>query len=335
MNTNFTQEEQNDIINMYQNNVSIDDIIDKYHCEEKYIRNILKENEIDRKYHTFQNELYQRIIKLYQDGFTYNQITEQLLIHEPVIRKTLKKNNIKTRSYSDNNRRYYRNQHYFDEINTPNKAYVLGILFADGCNHIEHNAITISLQEEDIDTLRAIKNELSYGGPIRENNLNDKNPNWKNQRILVINDQYLSQRLEELGIVNNKSLIVKHPDYLSNELIPHFIRGYFDGDGCICNMDKFKDTSLSIVGTVDMCQWIENFILSNNISCYYDKSADKRCNKNTKVLRISGVLNSYKFLSLIYNNSELKMYRKYQKYLYMCDNYLTERNLICLNETNK
>ena len=49
------------------NNISIDDIITQFDVKERDIRIILKDNEIDRVYNNFSDELYNRIIKLYQE----------------------------------------------------------------------------------------------------------------------------------------------------------------------------------------------------------------------------------------------------------------------------
>ena len=65
MKTIFTQEEIDDIINLYKNQVNIDDIINKYDTEEHYIREILKKNEIDRHYNIWSEELYERGFYLY------------------------------------------------------------------------------------------------------------------------------------------------------------------------------------------------------------------------------------------------------------------------------
>ena len=34
-----------------------------------------------------------------------------------------------------------------------------------------------------------------------------------------------------MGMVKAKSLIIKFPTNISKEMLPHFIRGFFDGDG--------------------------------------------------------------------------------------------------------
>ena len=43
--------------------------------------------------------------------------------------------------------------------------------------------------------------------------------------------------LNKHGCIQNKSLVLQFPT-ISNSLIPHFIRGYFDGDGSVFILNK-------------------------------------------------------------------------------------------------
>ena len=72
MNT-FTEYEQRQIIDMYKNNVSIDDIIRKFNAIERDIRVVLKSNSVDRQYNSFTEELSNRIVSLYLDKYTQKE----------------------------------------------------------------------------------------------------------------------------------------------------------------------------------------------------------------------------------------------------------------------
>lgn len=321
----FTNEEIKQVIDMYKNNISIDDIITQFDVKERDIRIILKDNEIDRVYNNFSDELYNRIIKLYQDKYTQKEICRTLLISESAIRKTLNRNNVKRRSISECNRRYALNEHYFDEINTPSKAYILGLLYADGCNHPEHYSVTLSLQEADRGVIEFVKNEIEYEGPIRVNQLSHKNPKHKDQYILCINDEYMSHRLEKLGIVQTKSLILQFPNFITDELIPHFIRGYFDGDGCVSYDEKYQKCYTKTAGTKEFCNKLSEIL--DSLNCKHHIVHPKQCkDSNTFVLQTCGNKSSLTLLSWIYDNSEFHMERKYQKYLYVKEKYSAKMN---------
>ena len=321
----FTEDEKQQIIDMYKNNINIDDIIEYFSTEEKFIRLVLKTNGIDRKYNSFSEELYKRLELLYSNGMTCKQVSETLLVAENSVTKMLKKRNISIRSYSESNRRYSLNEHYFDEIDTSNKAYLLGMLYADGCNCESHYAITLTLQEEDRDVVEFMKKELEYGGPIRMNKLHDKNEKHKNQCILCINDMYMSNKLKNFGVVNAKSLILTFPDWLNEQLYPHFIRGYFDGDGCVSYDKKREKCCTKIVGTLEFCNKLSEIL--TDIGCKHNIIHPKQSkDSNTYVLQTGGNKSSLLLLDYIYDNNNFHMNRKYQKYLYFKEKYLTKNN---------
>lgn len=90
--------------------------------------------------------------------------------------------------------------------------------------------------------------------------------------------KHFKTRLCELGCIPNKSLILKFPDenLVPKNLIKHFIRGYFDGDGCISYsfLNKEKDIispRLSLLGT-------ENFL--NGCMEYLPKVNMSKANKD-------------------------------------------------------
>lgn len=124
------------------------------------------------------------------------------------------------------------NENFFEIIDNEEKAYILGFFYADGCNQNNNGSKSISFTqlEQDVDILDKIKDAMEsnhkYCEMIQETN-------GKRKFRLQFYSQKLSDDLFNLGAVYNKSLILKFPTTLSEQLMPHFIRGYFDGDGCI------------------------------------------------------------------------------------------------------
>lgn len=314
----------NEIIKMYNEN-GIQYLIDHYGMDEHKIRKVLKDNNVDRKPLRFGKELTDRLIKLYCDGYTQEKIGETLCIAEGTVGKVLLRNNIPLRSYSENNQRYKRNSNYFDLIDNSNKAYILGLLYADGCNHREHNSITLSLQDTDYEVVYRTKQELEYEGPI---SFIDKKKNkeiYHNQYRLCINDPHMSSQLEKLGVVNAKSLVLQFPRWLDEELIPHFVRGYFDGDGCIYNDLKRQKTQIQIVGTFEFCQGLSEQLYK--LGCKHCVRQPRQSKgRNTYIVAINGNVSSNIFLSWIYKDADIYMQRKYEKYIYMMENFTKRRS---------
>lgn len=141
---------------------------------------------------------------------------------------------------------YTENEHFFDEINTEEKAYVLGFFFADGCNHdlsnldngyYHQNVISFTQLEQDIDILDKIKSAMGCNRPYVEIM---QQTNGKKKYSLRIVSNILSKALSLLGATPNKSLTIRFPENIPQSLMPHFIRGYFDGDGGVWNGKRKK-----------------------------------------------------------------------------------------------
>ena len=323
MKTYFSQTEQQQIINDYKNGIDIDTIIINNNTDEHYIRLILKENQVDRKhYQKFSEELYQRIIKLHLDGLLHKDISYRLLVSHQGINTTLDRNGIPRMSISQRNQHIKRNSNYFDKIDTPNKAYVLGMIFADGNNYCipGKNALTIVLQEEDRDVLERIRQEIEYDAPLHFDNMKKKKEVYHNTYRLVVCDEYMCHKLLELGVVNNKSLKITFPNYISEELLPHFIRGYFDGDGSVYYDNKRHKAGTSICGTYNFVSHISDILHKMGIKNHIYHP--KQCGDNdTYVVVTSGNKSSYSFLTWLYQDADIKMERKYNKYLDFCEKY--------------
>lgn len=325
MKTEFSQIEQQQIIDDYINKVDIDIIIKKYNTDEHYIRLILKEHQIDRQYNTFTKELENRVIYYYKQNILHKDISYNLLVSGTGINKIIDRNQIPRIPYTIRNRHIKRDSYYFDNIDTPNKAYTLGLIYADGNNFIggRHHTLTIVLQEEDRDVLERIREELKYDAPLKYTDMKKKKEVYHNTYRLVVNDEYMCNRLLELGVVNNKSLIVKFPNYISDELIPHFIRGYFDGDGSVYYDDKRSKAGTSICGTYDFVSHISEIL--HNMGIKNHLYHPKQCGDNdTYVVVTTGNKSSYSFLTWMYQDADIKMERKYNKYLYICEKYNKE-----------
>lgn len=106
----------------------------------------------------FTKEQKENIVRLYVEeklsttkigkimGCNYNKICK--ILNEYGIKRT-----------NNGLRKYHLNETYFDYIDTPNKAYLLGLLCADGCNFPPKGTVFIALQESDRDLLEKINIE--------------------------------------------------------------------------------------------------------------------------------------------------------------------------------
>lgn len=232
------------------------------------------------------------------------------------INKILKENHV---PITNNGRRKYKlNETYFDSIDTPNKAYILGFLYADGNVYPDKQTIFMSLQEDDYEILEKIRIEIGSEKPLGfiDNTNNHRNGfNYKNAYILKMYSKHMCDSLINIGMIPNKSLKLEYPN-IPKELNRHFIRGYFDGDGCITRYivnENNHQVSSNITSTKSFCERIQKMIKDelNINSGVYDASNH---NGITKVLSM-GKRSTYTFLSWLYDGADLYMKRKHDRFI--------------------
>ena len=306
----FTNEQISNIIEMYKSYVTVADITKKYNVNKKVIYNLLKENgiELHGEKRTLNPIQVTDVINMYINGHTLQDIANKYGVNRWTIKHCLQENEINLRSRSESIRKYNIDENFFDEINTPEKAYVLGLLWSDGCNKTDRGTVTLKLQEEDRHILEDIKKLMHIDKPLYF--YQKTNDNHHNMYSLEITNKHISDMLDVLGMKSAKSLILKFPEWLDKTLYNSFLRGIVDGDGCI-----FKASGqycVSIVGTKSLCEYIQIFLKSIDIN---SKIYSYNDNGITVSLYISGKNNSSKFLDYIYKDATIYLNRKHDIYV--------------------
>lgn len=226
----------------------------------------------------------------------------------------------------------YKNEHFFDCIDTEEKAYWLGFLFADGClcgptrmiqgKEKPWYRIEISLIDTDSDHLEKLRKALNMEAEVKIGSTNFKN---SNRCRLGWNSKHMWTVLNSYGCTPRKSSTLKFPNkniFKDENLIRDFIRGYVDGDGCLSYTDaNHKKALVSILGTFDMLSNIQHNIPLMFENKIYDKSEE-----SVKVLSFNGKT-AFFVANYIYKGCNIKLERKYNKYLDYCRLYLEEYGL--------
>lgn len=265
---------------------------------------------------------YDEIVKLYESELSTVKIATLYGVTHKTITKILDKMGIKRRN--NGNRKYKLNETYFDEIDTPNKAYILGFLYADGSNSEHKCTISMSLQEEDGYILEKIRQEIGSEKPLEfldYSNKHDGGYNYKNQYRLLMFSRHMCNALKDKGVVPNKSLILKWPTFLKDDLYSHFLRGYIDGDGYI-QPHKWEHC-VDFISTYDFCRQAQIYIENKlGIKCRLDEAS---CHNGvTTYLYIRYREQVKQFLDYIYQDAELYLERKYNTYI---SKYCLEENI--------
>lgn len=173
-------------------------------------------------------------IKNNYNTMSYKEIAEKLHYTEKQIRSKAEHLGL------TKNRRF--NNRYFEKIDTPLKAYFLGFIFADG--YITHTPsgsyeFGMELQSGDRYIIDKLNNELGGLHEIKTNAPEDRivcgNLIHKTEScVLRVYSKPLVNDLIANNIVFNKTLSDKFPK-VDDEFFFDYLRGYFDGDGCIYN----------------------------------------------------------------------------------------------------
>lgn len=174
-------------------------------------------------------EIEDKIVKMYtEDKISGCKISKELDISLYTVYSVLESKNIKRRSNSINSKKYKCNDNFFNIIDTEEKAYWLGFMYADGYIISDRDAIGLSLSTEDIKHLDKFLISLNANNKISRYT---NNINREYARVIIYSNK-LKNDLISHGCLENKTFKLDFPNVDEN-LVHHFIRGYFDGDGSL------------------------------------------------------------------------------------------------------
>lgn len=211
--------------------------------------------------------------------------------------------------------KYYTDQKIMDNIDTEEKAYWLGFFYADAYNKETTGQIIIELQERDKNHLCKCAN--FFGNP-REPFIQYKNKGKYTAYRLELNGRYLSTSLKNKGCHRAKSFNITFPNWLRHDLQRHFIRGYFDGDGCIYVHQN--QLGIEIVSTNEMLNSIDN-ILRIKTAVNPHISHPKKYTGNTSRMDFGGSRQVKRFCDWIYKDANIYLDRKYDLFQSYCDSH--------------
>lgn len=165
----------------------------------------------------------------YAEGESTWEIGKAMGFLNVCVIKNLKAFGVTLRDRSTAAKTYSVNQDYFREIDTPTKAYILGLIWADG--NVHKDSFTLALKASDKPLLDAIRAELKSTGPL--NFRKRQEPQMSDMWALRVHDKRFCDRLREKGVLACKTSKLRFPTHLSKHLFAPFILGVADGDGCI------------------------------------------------------------------------------------------------------
>ena len=238
-------------------------------------------------------EVNTELIELAAQGKTGKEISRILNLDYSTVHAKLRKLNI---NLPNNHNRLKFDNTVFDKIDTEEKAYWLGFLYADGYVSNTKNEAQVKISESKCNNKIFTRCRCS------------------------ITDKHFHDTLCLLGCVPKKSLILKFPDssiFTDRKLVYDFIRGYIDGDGCI-SYTKTGRLQLSIIGTKEFLDGICNIFPEVFFS---NRCKNKRHpESNTYELQCTANKADY-VLEILYKDSKIYLDRKYNRLAVLSSNW--------------
>lgn len=244
------------------------------------------------------------IISEYKKGKTLSALGREFGVSYSTIRNLLKRKGIKTEGNKHN---FPRDEFYFSNIDSKEKAYWLGFLYADGCVHSNSNEISITLKDRD--HLEKFRKAIKSNNKIGES-IDRRFSSLPKIYHFSIKDKQLKSDLIKWGCVPNKSLSLTKIPNIPRDFVSHFIRGYFDGDGSLHWLNGTKNFRISFVGTAPFLKDIQKEL---GLSL----SLGQQEGNKSKYFQVAGRKQVPMILDYIYKDSDenIRLTRKYKNYL--------------------
>lgn len=271
----------------------------------------------------FSEEIINEILQKYDNGQSITSLNKEY--HTTKIRDLLIENNRQVpesrKGIGGRKRQCSLDENYFQELDSKDKAYFLGFIYADGFitkRSQGQNILGLTLAEiEPIDKFKKyIQTDKKVGYYKKTNSYSDKSYEYK---LALVSDKLVSD-IEKLGVIERKTLTLTFPD-LREDLIPHFIRGYFDGDGSVflhtCKsgdgIHEYECLGINICGTKEFLTALSVHLpFIGEGQCIYK---EKRKETNCWNLKLASNVKSLELYHYMYKDcDDLYLSRKKEKF---------------------
>ena len=293
-------------------NLSHQQLEDKYHKKYDTLRKNANKMGVSRNHikggRPLLNMDWNLLHNEYNNGATLHELKIKYKISVNTITKNFNRFGMEIRNLDGKcgHRKYKFDENFFERIDTEAKAYIFGFIMADGCLYSgkkNNHLMRINIHKDDMEILQIIKREMNSESPIKL---------LKNNSIdIKLFSKKMYDDLVNLGCTERKSLTLQFPS-VSDNILFHFIRGYFDGDGTITSSlknDKIKWFNLSFYSSHNFCNSL-NHILHKKIG--FNLKTITKVGKISK-LSYTSLNDIQKMYKILYSSSTLYLKRKRTK----------------------
>lgn len=245
-------------------------------------------------------EIEQFVINLYNNNFKVGEIASKYGIHRATVQRILMRNGIELRKSTPD---HFYNIEFFNQY-TPESCYWAGFIAADGYVRSDRNCVAVHLSIADYEHLEKLAFVTGFIGSPKIN---------KKACALTFNGEWYVKALEKnFGIKPQKTFDTNIPDMIPKHLVKHFIRGYFDGDGCVTNMKQYLHVSFTS-GSLTILNQIMDYFYESGIRIR-NASGKPNIQKDTQIDYFCK--NALDILDIMYSESIpiTRLDRKYDLY---------------------
>lgn len=311
---NFTKEQEEYICKSYLEGKTITDLQKELKYCHQTIKKVLDKNNIKifqglRK-RIFSLEEQNLIITMALNHESCINIARTLNVDISLIKRFLQEKNIKI-DYRKKNKELKEN--YFEKIDSEEKAYFLGLMYTDGNIRINKSSkqIRLQLQLRDEEIIKKFKEELNSDSNL----IYDKRIGKECVGIEITNKK-LFDDLYSLGVIPNKTYLSQSLPKVPDKFLIPFLRGLFDGDGSLSYKENYNEVHVGFINY--------NYKITEEFQLIIDKLINKK-EHNKIINNLNDFGSSYrcqwrgrrqvlKILSLLYDNSNIYLKRKFDKY---------------------
>ena len=318
----ISRDEELEIIRLHSeglNTVQIGRLLNRHNGA---IGRVLKRNGINTRYKT-QFPLSQSdkdiIAKEYLDNYKNCQTIWEEFFHEThpksAIEHYVKKSGI-SRGMGRGGYNPDVKHTFFSAIDSPEKAYILGYIMADGSIDQKKKHVRLECVDRDCEIIKFIAQKISPLTPIKYCYRKDKN---LRTAYLYIYSVDIARDLGVYGIVPNKQSKDIPLPKIDRSLYKNYLRGYFDGDGTVWAQNGRPNISICVTKTFgkDLIKILkQEGVITKPKNNLIDMS---KYGSNIHHLRITRLYDVRAFFNYIYNDNTFRLDGKYNKFINLID----------------
>lgn len=259
-------------------------------------------------------EKYDKCVEAFTQGMSLTKIAKEFHVNRTYLRNYILDKGFEIHNTHNESDIY---SDIFEVIDTEEKAYWLGFLYADGSLHYNDGTkknkyiIEVALKKSDKGHLEKLKVFLNARNKI--------SPRKKtNSFRLMITNKKMYYDLIKQGCHPRKSWNMTFPneEIVPDDLLKHFLRGYVDGDGWVgIEYISRKDGTIRVCGRMSITCGDEQFILDLVKRAGWPEMTLHRDKRSSAKSMEWSSEKCFNILTFLYEDAHIYLDRKYEKYI--------------------